>query len=373
MSSFFFYIYTFTLNQTADRVVGSLGLLRSFVRPSLVLLPVDAVPLLLLLLVNGKLRLQVRVLVPGQIHLQQHLSQVSHCSVAKRASARVTLGPLGINPAPFCPSLPFPRPRQLPPGRPALPAPSLQRPHVLPSETNHRERTASAAPGRTGQGTQISEPYKSTRPPRLSVSPSLAKSSQVPSPNFPSRAQILAPLVCIPVLRGVPHSTYLYLNSLDSTCLPTPPRPPLPIQQSTNPPSHPPIINPGLIPRRPASRHPPAARFAQHGAPWGNCACILGRAATAPLLHSRRRLFASPSPRLASTSDHLRIQSCLAPACLLLIWSLSGVNRIRYLPRCKTSTAFARIRASASTSAPCCTLTPRRQLTSSSPAPARDT
>lgn len=27
---------------------------------------------------------------------------VSHCSVAKRASARVTLGPLGINPAPFC-------------------------------------------------------------------------------------------------------------------------------------------------------------------------------------------------------------------------------------------------------------------------------
>lgn len=43
MSSFFFYIYTFTLNQTADRVVGSLGLLRSFVRPSLVLLPVDAV------------------------------------------------------------------------------------------------------------------------------------------------------------------------------------------------------------------------------------------------------------------------------------------------------------------------------------------
>lgn len=237
----------------------------------------------------------------------------------------------------------------------------------MPSETNHRERTASAAPGRTGQGTQISEPYKSTRPPRLSVSPSLAKSSQVPSPNFPSRAQILAPLVCIPVLRGVPHSTYLYLNSLDSTCLPTPPRPPLPIQQSTNPPSHPPIINPGLIPRRPASRHPPAARFAQHGAPWGNCACILGRAATAPLLHSRRRLFASPSPRLASTSDHLRIQSCLAPACLLLIWSLSGVNRIRFLPRCKTSTAFARIRASASTSAPCCTLTPRRQLTSSSP------
>lgn len=171
---------------------------------------------------------------------------------------------------------------------------------------------------------------------------------------------------------GGPSLYLYYLNSLDSTCLPTPPRPPLPIHQSTNPPSHPPIINPGLIPRRPASRHPPAARFAQHGAPWGNCACILGRAATAPLLHSRRRLFASPSPRLASTSDHLRIQSCLAPACLLLIWSLSGVNRIRFLPRCKTSTAFARIRASATTSAPCCISTPRpsstdKQQPSSSP------
>lgn len=65
-----FYIYTFGFKQL---VVGSLAasFIRSSVRRSFVV--VGAV--LLLLLVNGKLRLQVRVLVPGQIHPQQHLSQ----------------------------------------------------------------------------------------------------------------------------------------------------------------------------------------------------------------------------------------------------------------------------------------------------------
>lgn len=63
-----FYIYTFGFKQL---VVGSLAasFIRSCVRRSFVV--VGAV----LLLVNGKLRLQVRVLVPGQIHPQQHLSQ----------------------------------------------------------------------------------------------------------------------------------------------------------------------------------------------------------------------------------------------------------------------------------------------------------
>lgn len=57
--------------QTAGRVVGSLAAssIRSSVRHSFVVV-VHAV-----LLVNGKLRLQVRVLVPGQIHPQQRLSQ----------------------------------------------------------------------------------------------------------------------------------------------------------------------------------------------------------------------------------------------------------------------------------------------------------
>lgn len=44
---------------------------------------------------------------------------VSHCSVAKRASASVTLGPLVINPAPFCQPPP-------PSSRPGAPAPSSQ-------------------------------------------------------------------------------------------------------------------------------------------------------------------------------------------------------------------------------------------------------
>lgn len=48
---------------------------------------------------------------------------VSHCSVAKRASARVTLGPLGINPAPFC--LPAsPRPPSSQPSSSSSPAPA---------------------------------------------------------------------------------------------------------------------------------------------------------------------------------------------------------------------------------------------------------
>lgn len=270
---------------------------------------------------------------------------VSHCSVAKRASARVTLGPLEFNPAPFyqpppssSSSLFLPAPARAP----SFPAPSLQRPHVLPSETNHRERTASAVPGRTGQGTQISEPYKSTRPPRLSVSPSLAKSSQVPS--VPSPKSGSNPLVRVPVHFGGPSPTK-YQPRLH---LPAhPPKAPLPIHQSTNPPSHPPIINPGLIPRRP---HPVI-----HQLPSLHSTVHFG--ATAPAfwaalqLHlcCTRAAVCSPHPRLDSPQPRITSESNLAlrlPAVdLVFIWRQSDRFFLFFLPSCKTSTAFARIRA----------------------------
>lgn len=208
-----------------------------------------------------------------------------------------------------------------------LPAPSPQLAACEgPTPCRPKQTIASARPqpppGRTG-------------PPRLSVSPSLAKSSQV---QVPTRAQILAPLVCIPVLWGQPS--------------PNTPRLHLPAHPPEGPPSNPPRppIHQSTLtstrhqsrpdPSTPASRHPPAAKFATARCTRGQLRCRPGPrcdcTSAAPVPPSVRLTLASTRPNLGSPQNPILPCACLPAVDLVFIWRQS--DRFSPLPFCKTST-----------------------------------